>query len=217
MEALYLAAIGPLFWFSCLACLGGTIFKLRALLVLGREKDVQVFTNFKRGWAVESILRFILPLNVTVSAEPAVLCLSYLFHLAFIALGLLVGAHGLLIEFAWGIPWPTMNDGLADVFAVVFLIAALAFLGRRLFDPDVRALSTWRDYLAWGLAVAPVLTGFIAHQQWIAPRFFTAVHALSGCLLIAAIPFTKLAHAFLFFASRAVTGSDFGKRNTGAW
>jgi len=45
--------------------------------------------------------------------------------------------------------------------------------------------------------------------------FWLLLHILSGEILLLMIPFTRLAHIFLFFASRAQLGMDYGIKRGG--
>jgi nitrate reductase gamma subunit len=81
--------------------------------------------------------------------------------------------------------------------------------------PEVRILTTWNDYFIWFLAMAPFVTGLLARYQVGSYGFWLNLHILCGELLLIAIPFTKMSHVFLFFASRAQLGMDFGIKRGG--
>jgi hypothetical protein len=79
-----------------------------------------------------------------------------------------------------------------------------------------RLLSGFDDYFSWFVVVLPLATGMIAIHQSYAPGAApappldplpAAAHLLSVELLFLWLPFGKLAHAFLVFASRGVTGA----------
>ena len=89
-------------------------------------------------------------------------------------------------------------------------------LMERLTDPVRRLLSGFDDYFSWFVVVLPLATGMIAIQQPYTPGAASAppldplplaIHLLSVELLFLWLPFGKLAHAFLVFASRGVTGA----------
>ncbi len=65
------------------------------------------------------------------------------------------------------------------------------------------------------MAVAPFITGILAHYQVGNYRFWLIVHILCGEILLIALPFTKLSHFVLFFASRAQLGMDYGIKRGG--
>ena len=86
----------------------------------------------------------------------------------------------------------------------------------RLADPVRRLLSGFDDYFTWFVVMLPLATGMVTIQQSYAPGAAPApaldplplaIHLLSVELLFLWLPFGKLAHAFLVFASRGVTGA----------
>jgi nitrate reductase gamma subunit len=175
-----------------------------------------VLRGFRPGWAAASVARWIVPSGRTAAENFLTLLLVKAFHLCLFA-SLLLSAHVILIEEALGLGWWTFSTSTANILALVFLACAALLALRRLVLPHVRALTGHGDWLAMVLTVTPVLTGYLAYNQYFDYQAVIALHALSGTALIAALPFTKLSHTFMFFVSRAVTGSDFGKRGVGAW
>ena len=91
----------------------------------------------------------------------------------------------------------------------------------RLSDPVRRLLSGFEDYFSWLVVLLPLLTGMAALGQSYAGGALAAapleplpvaIHLLSVELLFVWLPFGKLAHAFLVFASRGVTGAAFARK-----
>jgi len=89
-------------------------------------------------------------------------------------------------------------------------------LMERLADPVRRLLSGFDDYVSWCVVVLPLATGMITIHQSYAPGAVPApplyplplaIHLLSVELLFLWLPFGKLSHAFLVFASRGITGA----------
>jgi nitrate reductase gamma subunit len=94
-------------------------------------------------------------------------------------------------------------------------------LFERLTDPVRRLLSGFDDYFSWIVVFLPLATGMIAiHESYVpgaapAPPHYplpVAIHLLSVELLFLWLPFGKLAHAFLVFASRGVTGAALARK-----
>ena len=217
LRELYILATGPLAWIAFGVFILGSAWRLISLLRLMGERDRAVFKGFRPGWAIAGILRWLAPANVTFRHSPVVVSAFLLFHAAFLALALFAPGHAVLLDMNLGLDWP----GLAGSWALGLGFACLAcilFFGlRRALFPHVRVLTARGDWLALVLAALPVLTGLAAHLQ-IGPYLpMACIHVLSGEALLVALPFTRLSHAYLFFVSRAVTGSDFGKRGVGAW
>ena len=89
----------------------------------------------------------------------------------------------------------------------------------RMTSPVLRQLSTFDDYASWLVTLLPMLTGMALptlplESTYPAVPLYpvpVAVHLLSVELLLVWLPFSKLSHAFLVFASRAVTGAAFAR------
>lgn len=89
-------------------------------------------------------------------------------------------------------------------------LCGLGLLAKRLFQPELRALSHPDDWIANLLATALPLLAL----GWLAsPRLETAF--LAGALpLLVYAPFGKLRHAVFFFLARRHLGAFFGRRGT---
>jgi nitrate reductase gamma subunit len=210
-HALYAFAAGPLTWAGFTVLVLGLAWRVLGFFRLARSKDKAALADFRPGWAAASILRYILPLNRTVRASPWSATAGFAFHLSFLLLAGFTLGHAVLWDAAWGLDWPALPDPASDGLALAGL-AGLAFLAaRRVAVPAWRGLSSPVDFLVLALVALPLATGLLARWQ------VGLAHVVSGNVLLMAIPFTKLSHALFFFVSRAVTGSDFGKRQVGPW
>lgn len=119
-----------------------------------------------------------------------------------------------------GLSWPAV-PGWLFVIAVAFVFIGLFYaLMIRLTSPVLRMLSNFDDYASWVVTILPMLTGmavlslsfdspYPARPAYPAP---VAIHLLSLELLLAWLPFSKLAHAFLVFLSRGATGVAFARK-----
>jgi nitrate reductase gamma subunit len=216
MREIYLLAEGSLFIIALALLAVGIVWRVGGFISASRQKDPAIYSGFRPGWASASVLRWIFPSGRTAAENARVLIPAAVFHLCLLA-AVFMSAHVILIKNYFGISWPSFTAGTADLLTIIFLACAGVLAIRRIAVPHVRALTDKRDWLAWILTVLPFLTGYLAYNQHFDYQFMITLHAFSGLVLIAAIPFTKLSHAFMFFVSRAVTGSDFGKRGVGAW
>jgi nitrate reductase gamma subunit len=217
MDALYTLATGPLLLFSLLVFALGCAVRVFLFIRLARDKDLPVFQGFKPHWAGRSIAHWLVPANITAKASPVVTGFGFVFHISLLACALFCQAHVVLVDDAVNLSWWTLPDQATDYLAQAFFVAAAFFAVRRLSVPVVKTLTTPADWIALALACAPMLTGFLAYRQIGDYNLMITLHVLAGNLLLLAIPFTKLSHVILFFVSRAITGSDFGKRQVGAW
>jgi len=215
--ALYDLAAGPLFALSLAVFLLGMAFRVLRFLQLAKSVDPAALKGFRPAWALKSILRWLIPANITAKENPLPTAAGFVFHLGLLAVALFLSAHVMLWEQAWNVSWPTLPDEVSDALALACLGAGAYLILRRITAPQVRALTGPSDWLVLGLSLAPMLTGVLAFHQWGDYDTVIALHVLSADLLLFAAPCTKLSHVVLFFVSRAVTGSDFGKRGVGAW
>ena len=214
---LYDLGTGSLLWVSGSVFVLGLIYRVQSFLSLARRMDPAALKNFRACWALSSILHWLVPANVTARENAPTTLAGFALHLGLIATALLFSGHVVLWDQAWGVSWWMLPDDAADWLAYACLAGALFLAARRLTLPHVRALTRGADWLALALTVLPMATGLCAYHQWGDYDMMISLHVLSGNLLLLAVPCTKLSHAALFFVSRAITGSDFGKRSVGAW
>jgi nitrate reductase gamma subunit len=210
-------AAGPLFAFSFSVFLLGSAWRVLRFILLAKAADPAALRGFRPAWALKSVLHWLIPANVTARENTLMTVAGFAFHLALLAVALCFSAHVILWDQVWNVSWWMLPDEAADWLTYLFLAAAGFLIWRRLALPHVRGLTTASDWLVLALTVAPMLTGLMAYRQWGDYDLMITLHVLSGNLMLLAVPFTKLSHAVLFFISRAVTGSDFGKRSVGAW
>jgi nitrate reductase gamma subunit len=93
---------------------------------------------------------------------------------------------------------------------LIVIASCIFFLVRRKVMPDVKFLTDSSDYLILAMVAAPFITGFWAYHQFAGYQLATVLHILSGEILIAAIPFTRLSHMILYPFTRGYMGSEFG-------
>jgi nitrate reductase gamma subunit len=145
---------------------------------------------------------------------------AYAYHvgLAIVAFGFL--PHILFIERHTGVAWRPVPGWLfAAAVAAVFVGLVTALLAR-LTSPVLRLISDYDDYLSWALTMLPMVTGMALLALPVGAAYpatperpvALALHLLSLELLLAWLPFGKLSHAFLVFASRGATGAAFARK-----
>ncbi len=141
------------------------------------------------------------------------MALSTIFHVGFLVIILAGAAHILVIHQMTGLTWPNLPKGLADIVSGLTLAAMIALLVRRVAHPVTRLLSTTDDYLTWLLVFLPVLTGMLLAGETIASyQTLLALHILSVELMMVWLPFGKLMHGVLVFASRGAMGFNFARK-----
>jgi len=162
-------------------------------------------------YSLRSILHWMTPFaTVNMRQNRVLTVVTFVFHLGLIVTPLLLLSHVLLWEESWGLSWWTLPDGVADVLTVIVIAGCGYFLVRRVTQPEVRYVTSASDYVILAMVAAPFVTGFLAYHQWFAYDIMFILHILSGEILLAAIPFTRLSHMLFAPFTRAYMGSEFG-------
>lgn len=145
---------------------------------------------------------------------------GYALHvgLAIVFLGFV--PHIAFIHRIAGISWPAL-PGPVFVLGVALTYMGLAYtLLSRLTSPVLRLISSFDDYASWIITALPMITGMAALTLPLDSAYplmpgrplVVGLHLLSFEMLLVWLPFGKLAHAFLVFASRATTGIAFARK-----
>jgi hypothetical protein len=112
-----------------------------------------------------------------------------------LALPIFMAAHVELWKHTLGVGWPAMPGQIADVLAIVTIVAGfLLFLGR-LYSPLVRHLDPPGSFLKPLILIVPFLTGFLAMHPTFSPLSYTFVrllHVLSAEVAFILVPFGRL-------------------------
>lgn len=211
---------GFMFWFSLGVCLTGII--VRTILYfrgLAWNLDRVAYKAYpKEGFngAMRSIYKWLLPFGTHGwRKQPFMTVIFFCFHIGAVLVPLFLVAHNLFLEKKTGFSLFTINNCVADFLTWLVLISAVLIVLRRIALPEVRIMTTWYDYLIILISVAPFLTGLLARYEVGNYTFWLLTHIVSGEILLLAIPFTRLSHVFLFFASRAQLGMDYGIKRGG--
>lgn len=210
-HTLYNLVSGPLAWAAIIIFVLGSVYKIGSMALLARKKDGVVYEYMSAKYGARSILHWIVPLGTAgMKTRPVTTIISFVFHICLILAPIFVLAHVVLVTESVDLGWVSIPDGAADFMAVLVVSACVFFFLRRRLTPEVRGLSTWRDYALLCLVAAPFATGFWMYHQL--PGFKAAgiLHMLTGEAMLAAIPFTRLSHMLFFPFTRAYIGSEFG-------
>ncbi len=210
VELLQLAR-GPALWASLAVLVAGSLWRVAGILRLGSRPDLSTprSTRWLAG-AMRGIFARMIPRAEFRQRNQLGVWNGYVYHLglAVIAFGYL--PHIRFIERLTGLAWPPLPDAVVYVSIGLTFVSLFIALLERLTDPVRRLLSGFDDYFSWAVVVLPLATGMIALQQ--SDALPLAIHLLSVELLFLWLPFGKLAHAFLVFASRGVTGAALGRK-----
>ncbi len=166
--------------------------------------------------AVRSIFRWLLPFGTQGwRKQPFMTIIFFGFHFGAVLIPLFLLAHNEILKATIGFSLFTLNPTFADILSWAVVISAVLMVLRRIALPEVRILTTSYDYFILFLSAAPFITGLLARYQVGDYSFWLTLHIICGEALLIAIPFTKLSHIILFFASRAQLGMDFAIKRGG--
>lgn len=215
-------ARGPALWAALAVLLAGTVWRIGAIFRFGTKIDLSE-PRSKRllagAWGTiigGMVLRREFRNGATLAISNA-----YVYHigLAVIVFGYL--PHVYFVERLTGLWWSPLPSAIVYVAVAVTFVSLFIALLYRLTDPVRRLISSFDDYFSWFVVLLPLVTGMVALSQpfalGAAPQppldpLPLAIHLLSVELLIMWLPFGKLAHSFLVFISRGMTGAAFARR-----
>jgi nitrate reductase gamma subunit len=207
---MYELVSGPLVWAAFLVFVAGALYRLVAMARLAR-RDKVVYATYSARHGARSLAHWLVPFGTrSMRMRPVFTVLSFAFHVCVLVTPVFLLAHVVLWQQAWGVSWWTLPEPAADVMTLVVVFVCLFFMVRRLAAPEVRNVTTWKDFALALLVMAPFLTGYMAHQQWLPYRPMLIVHIVAGAVWLMVIPFTRLAHMIWFAFTRAFMGSEFG-------
>lgn len=217
---MYQFITGPLLWLSFGIFFIGIIVRI-VLYIKGlhwQMDRVAYRPHFIHGLkgAIRSIVYWLIPFGTfSWRSKPGMTILFFIFHLGLIITPIFLTAHNIILKERWGISFWTLPEGAADILTIAVFVTAIFIVLRRIAFAEVRILTTAYDYVLILIAVAPFVTGFIAHYQIFEYRPWLIAHIICGEIMLIAIPFTKLSHLVLFFMSRGQLGMDYGIKRGG--
>lgn len=211
---------GPMFWLSLGICLIGMLVRFVLYFRgLNWQMDRVAYKEYPaqglKG-ALVSIVKWLIPFGTHGwRRQPFMTVIFFGFHLGAVLVPLFLLAHNLFLKEKIGISLFTLNPLIADILTWMVVVSAVFLVLRRIALPEVRILTTSYDYFILFISVAPFITGLIARYELGNYNLWLTLHILCGEILLIAIPFTKLSHIILFFASRAQLGMDYAIKRGG--
>jgi nitrate reductase gamma subunit len=201
---------GPLVWIAFIGFTAGVAYRIISMAQLAK-RDKVVYPTLDAKYGARSLAHWLIPFaSRSTRMRPIYTTISYLFHICVVVTPLFVMGHAVLWQQSWGIRWWSLPQGLADTMTLVVIFSCLFFIIRRYVRPEVRNVSTLSDVLLALLVMAPFLTGFVAHRQWLPYKPMLIAHIITGAAWLVLIPWTRLVHMIWFAVSRAYMGSEFG-------
>ncbi len=211
MHTVYNIVSGPLVWAAFIIFVFGSFYRLISMAVLAREKDDIVYEYMSLRYGLRSIVRWLIPYATeNMRQKPVMTFVTFCFHLCAVLTPLLLYAHMILVKEAWDFGWWSFPDIIADIMTLIVIFGCLFFMLRRIKQTEVRYLTSASDFVLLLIVAAPFITGFWVYHQWVGTSVVTILHMLSGEIMLAAIPFTRLSHMLFFPFTRGYIGSEFG-------
>ena len=217
---MYAFLTGPMLWLSFAICILGCAWRAYMYVKgLSWQLDRVAYghnTDLAVKGALKSIFHWLVPFaSASWRAKPVYATAFFLLHIGLVIVPLFLYAHVMIVAERFGVSWPTMPDGLADILTILAVLAGLFILLRRFGLSEVRIITTRQDLGIMAISLAPLITGFVAAHQSGDGNGWLLAHIITGEIWLIAVPFTKLSHAVLFFCSRAQIGIDFGTKRGG--
>jgi len=190
---------GPLLWVVFLLLLTGVTARLVffGIKILTSPKGDQG----RWGFSVPVFGRFLLPFHKAIAKKPLYAVIRYAFHLSLFIVPIWLAGHvSLWEESRLGWTWSTIPDKVADWMTILVIVMASFFLVRRVFWPEARSTTSWKDFVVIVIAGLPFLTGyFLTHGTLDKVAFLgdnmRLIHVLCGEAMI-------LMAVFLFCRTR---------------
>lgn len=203
--------MGPMVWISALVFLAGVLYRLISILKTVHEREKFILSHLSLKYSLRSIIAWLIPFFPEAARkQPIFYGVSYGFHLLLFGVPLFLAAHLVLVEEAFGISWPVLSNGMADILTLLVIFALVFFGVRRAVVPEVRFLTTAKEYILLFMVLLPFLTGFLAYHQFFLYPWVMVVHVVSGEIMLMVIPFSRFSHMITAPLIRAYTGSEFG-------
>jgi nitrate reductase gamma subunit len=211
MHSVYSFVTGPLAWVAFLVFILGIIGKLVHFYYLSQQKDPDIVRYYNLKYALRSIGHWLLPFGTASwHKDPLLTIATFIFHICLILVPIFLSAHVIMWQLSWGVSYWSLPNAVADTMTVLVLVCCIYFALRRLLLPTVRFVTSLQDWLVLFIVFLTFLTGFLAYHQVLHYPTIIVLHVLSAEVLLASLPFTRLAHAFYGPILRGYIGSEFG-------
>ncbi|HBR05784.1 MAG TPA: nitrate reductase [Desulfovibrio sp.] len=211
MHEIYNLVTGPLAWLAWGIFIVGSIYRLAIMYILAKKKDAPSLAYMSWGFSLRSIINWLIPFNALGwRRNPLMTVATFAFHICLVVAPIFLLAHVALWDQFFGITYPVLDEKVTDIMTMIVVAACLVFAARRIFQKEVRYVSGFQDWLILVIAVLPFATGLLAYYQLGNYQVMIVLHILSGEIMLAAIPFTRLSHMLFSVFTRSYMGSEFG-------
>ena len=202
---------GPAFNVATFIMCAGLVVRILEIVLMGRKENLAEPRGSATSGGIGTIFRRSLPPVGTFQRSGFTIISGYVFHIGLFIVIFFFVPHILVFEKALGLSWGGLPSNIIDATTVVTIIALIAVIIHRIYDPVLRLLSQFNDYLVWFVTIFPLITGSLAvHRIGLTGPGMIALHILSVELLMVLFPFTKLSHAFTLWMARWYNGAIAG-------
>ncbi len=211
MNAFINFIMGPMVWISFLIFIFGLMYRVIKLIRDVNEKEKFILSYMSLRYSLRSIFSWIVPfVPESTKKRPFFYAVSYIFHLLIFIVPIFLLSHIVLLNESFQVSWIALDDTIADYMTLVVIGALVFFVVRRFVVPEVKYLTSYKDFILILILALPFITGFLAFHQFFAYRWMMIAHVLSGEFVLILIPFTRFSHMVIAPFTRAYIGSEFG-------
>jgi len=201
MPAWLTLATGPVSRFVLVILILG-LLRLAVLSVWGMAAAVRRAGDHRIPYAriLGETLAWLFPVRHIHQTRRMYSYASYGFHLGLLLAGLFLANHLDLLRANLGFAWMAIPKPVLDGLTLLTIACGLFLLLHRMYVLSSRRLSRAMDYLLLVFILNIFISGFLAGRGWnpIPYDGLMLFHVLNGLLLLALIPFTKIAHCVLY-------------------
>lgn len=211
MHSIYNFVTGPLAWIAFGIFIIGSILRLISMVRLAKKKDGPYLTYMSWKYSFRSIINWLIPFNsIGWQKSPITTIVTFIFHICLFLVPIFLSAHVILWDYFWGVDYWSLPNEVADYMTIAVIAACIYFAVRRIVQKEVKYVSQPMDWLVLIIAFLPFATGFLAYHQIFDYQVIIIAHIITGEIMLASIPFTRLSHMLFAPLMRAYIGSEFG-------
>jgi hypothetical protein len=210
---------GPFFTVSLIIFVGGMVYRLFRIILLGWPRDRVQSKGSKAVGIVKTYLKglVLLPFIPWVRRTFGKNALTYiaggLFHLSLILVIFFGTPHMLVWKSLTGFGWPTLPVPVIDWLAAIGILCLLVLLVNRLTHPVLKLITRGPAWLNWTLVFLPFVTGYMmTHHLLFRYEVLFSLHMITVDVLLIWIPLGRIPHFLFYFFSRTIHGAQAGKR-----
>jgi nitrate reductase gamma subunit len=194
-------AKGPIFRFTLVILILG-LARLVILSIWGMVAAIRRAGNRNLPYAqiIKETLSWLFPIRRLHRTRPVFSYASFILHLGIIFAGLFLSNHIAILKFNVRVAWPALYRPILDGLTLAAIVAGAYLLLYRIYVRSSRSLSKATDYVLLLLILNIFVSGYVAGRTWnpIPYDKLMLFHTLNGVVLLALIPFTKIAHCVLY-------------------